>query len=89
MLALTLAVVLAQPVYPAVMDDKGCTSCHDSASPDRDPKALSVFDLDRRDWPRQIPAPKLPSVARRLKQKGATPEELAEVAAFIERARQR
>jgi hypothetical protein len=87
MVALALALTTSLAANPAALDEHGCTSCHDGSSPERLEKALKVFDLDQPGWPRQLSERRVPVVRLRLEAKGATSAELAEVQAFIERAR--
>jgi cytochrome c peroxidase len=87
MVALALALTTFLAANPAALEEHGCTTCHDSSNPERNEKALKVFDLDQPGWPRQLSERRVPSVRKRLEQKGATSAELAEVQAFLERAR--
>jgi hypothetical protein len=87
MVALALALTTFLAANPAALDEHGCTGCHDGASPERNEKALKVFDLDQPGWPRQLTERRVPIVRQRLQGKGATSAELAEVQAFIDQAR--
>lgn len=87
MLPVALALGLLTAANPAALEERGCASCHDSASPDRLEKALAAFDLDQPGWPRKLTERQVAFFRKRLEGKGATPAEVAKVEAFLERER--
>ncbi len=83
--ALALGLVLA--ANPAALEDHGCTTCHDSASPDRVDKAVAAFDLDQPGWALKLSEKQVAFFSKRLAGKGASAEEVAKVEAYLARQR--
>ena len=51
----------------AVLKERGCGKCHDTAVSTQNPQALAVYDLHEVDWPAKMSDERLPKLMTRLK----------------------
>jgi hypothetical protein len=64
-----------------VLKASSCDKCHDSSVSKDHAKALSIYDLDRAEWPDTMTGAQLPRLLSRLK--GAAAADVQVVRAFI------
>ena len=73
---------LRDEAWPLV--EARCGKCHSKASPKVSPRALAVFDADRKDWSSRLSKAQLSFALERFKGNGASTAEMERVTALVE-----